>query len=43
MNGISLVASRDSILDTEVNYVVETEANYIALMPFGFLPDSQEP
>ena len=43
MNGISLLASRDSILDTEINYVVETEANYIALMPFGFLPDSQEP
>ncbi|WP_035695400.1 glycoside hydrolase family 113 [Christiangramia portivictoriae] len=43
MNGISLVASRDSILDTEADYVAETEANYIALMPFAFLPDQEDP
>ncbi len=37
VNGVSFVASRDAIDQTHVDPVVKVNANYAAVMPFGFL------
>jgi len=37
INGISFVASRDSISQKHTAPLVRTNANYVALMPYGFL------
>ena len=37
INGVSFVASRDSITSLHVNSVIDVNANYVALMPFGFI------
>ena len=37
INGVSFVAARDSVDSTNVSPVVEINANYAAIMPFGFI------
>jgi len=37
INGVSFVASRDAIDQTHVDPVIKVNANYAAVMPFGFL------
>ncbi|MDB4850940.1 glycoside hydrolase, partial [Flavobacteriaceae bacterium] len=39
INGISFVASKDSIKSHHVMSVIDVNANYVALMPFGFIRD----
>lgn len=43
INGVSFVASRDSISDKHVQPVVRLNANYASLMPFGFIRDLAHP
>ncbi len=43
VNGVSFVASRDTILEKHVTPVVNVNANYAAIMPFGFIRDSKQP
>ncbi|GGG95482.1 hypothetical protein GCM10011416_11290 [Polaribacter pacificus] len=43
INGISFVASRDSIRDIHVAPVVKTNASHVALMPFGFVRELNNP
>lgn len=43
INGVSFVASKDSILEDHVNPVVRLSANYAAIMPFGFIRDLENP
>ena len=43
INGLSFVASRDSINTTHTKPVVNVNANYVALMPFGFIRDIDLP
>lgn len=43
INGVSFVASRDSIADHHVAPVVDLNANYAAVMPFGFIGDIAHP
>jgi len=43
INGISFVASRDSINHNHVNPVVKINANYVAIMPFGFIKNLKHP
>ena len=43
INGISFVASKDSIKSHHVTAVIDVNANYVALMPFGFIRDLSFP
>lgn len=43
INGLSFVASRDTINKTHINSVLEAQSNYVALMPFGFIRDLSFP
>ena len=43
INGISFVASRDSISEEHIHPVIKAQGNYIALMPFGFIKDLASP
>lgn len=43
INGVSFVASGISITDKHVNPVVNVNANYAAIMPFGFIKDLKNP
>lgn len=43
INGLSFVASRDSIHETHVKPVLNIKSNYVALMPFGFIKDLKTP
>ncbi|WNH13475.1 glycoside hydrolase family 113 [Thalassobellus suaedae] len=43
INGVSFVASRDSINNSHVNPIINIHANYAALMPFGFIKDLEHP
>lgn len=43
INGISLVASRDSLTQKLLPPILETNANAIALMPYAFVPDKNQP
>ncbi|MFK7832015.1 MAG: glycoside hydrolase [Winogradskyella sp.] len=43
INGVSFVASRDVIDETHVNPVVAVNANYAAVMPFGFIKNLDHP
>jgi len=43
INGVSFVASRDTIHDTHITPLVELNANYAAIMPFGFIRDLNHP
>jgi hypothetical protein len=43
INGVSFVASRDAIDSTHVSPVVNVNANYAAVMPFGFIRNLEHP
>ena len=43
INGLSFVASGDSISVKDIEPAVKTNANYVALMPFGFIRNLSEP
>lgn len=43
INGVSFVASRDSINVSHIEPVINLNANYAAIMPFGFIKDLQHP
>lgn len=43
INGVSYVAARDTISEVHVNPVVNVNANYAAIMPFGFIRDLTHP
>lgn len=43
MNGISFVASRDSINNNHILPVLNAKINYVALMPFGFIRELSSP
>ena len=43
INGLSFVASQDEITNQHVVPVLNVSANYVALMPFGFIKDLSSP
>ncbi|MGZ0016255.1 glycoside hydrolase family 113 [Yeosuana sp. AK3] len=43
INGVSFVASRDSISDKHVQPMLDFHANYASVMPFGFIRDISHP
>jgi hypothetical protein len=43
INGVSFVASRDSITQAHVLPVLNVNSNSVALMPFGFIKDINAP
>ena len=43
INGVSFVSSRDSINTTHTQPVKKASANYVALMPFGFIKNLKSP
>jgi len=43
INGVSFVASRDAVNDKHINPVVNVNANYAAIMPFGFVKALDHP
>jgi hypothetical protein len=43
INGLSYVASRDTIIQSHIQPVVNLNANYAAVMPFGFIKDLANP
>jgi len=43
VNGVSFVAARDSITDIHIKPVVNINANYAAIMPYGFFRDMDNP
>ena len=43
INGVSFVASRDSINSSHIKPVQNIRSNYVALMPFGFIKDVSSP
>ena len=43
INGVSFVASRDSISDVHIKPVININANFAAVMPYGFIRDLENP
>lgn len=43
INGVSFVAARDAVDSTHVEPVVNVNANYAAIMPFGFIKNLEHP
>ena len=43
INGVSFVASRDSIAQKHIDPIVRLNANYASVMPFGFIRDLGHP
>ncbi|MDA9069993.1 glycoside hydrolase [Algibacter sp.] len=43
INGVSFVASRDAVNESHINPVVKVNANYAAIMPFGFIKNLEHP
>ena len=43
INGISFVASRDTISSKHITPVIKAQGNYVALMPFGFIKELSSP
>ena len=43
INGLSFVASRDSITTKNVKPIIKTNSNYVSLMPFAFLQSTKSP
>ena len=43
INGVSFVASRDSISLEHIKPVINVKSNYVALMPFGFIKELSSP
>ena len=43
INGLSFVSSRDAINSSHIQPVKKASANYVSLMPFGFIKDLKSP
>ena len=43
INGISFVASRDTLVQNHVNPILSLNSNYTAIMPFGFIKNLEHP
>jgi hypothetical protein len=43
VNGVSFVASREVVNDHHIQHVVNLNANFAAVMPFGFIKDLAQP
>ena len=43
INGVSFVASRDKVTQKDIDPVVAVHANYVAIMPFGFIRNLNAP
>ena len=43
INGLSFVASRDTIDAAHISPVIKAQSNYVALMPFGFIKKLESP
>lgn len=43
MNGLSFVASNRQLVEKDTESVVNANANWVALMPFGFMPNATTP
>lgn len=43
INGISFVASRDTINETHITPVVRVQSNYVSLMPYSFIRNIETP
>ncbi len=43
INGVSFVASREPVTETQVAQIVKVHANHAAVMPFGFIRDIHSP
>jgi hypothetical protein len=43
INGVSFVASRDTISIEHIQPVININANYVAIMPFGFIKNLEHP
>ncbi|SDG53669.1 glycoside hydrolase family 113 [Psychroflexus sediminis] len=43
INGISMVAARHSIDDVHARHLKTLGSNYVAVMPYAFMPDANEP
>ena len=43
VNGVSFVASRDSISKQHINPVLKSQSNFVALMPYGFIKELSAP
>ncbi len=43
INGVSFVASRDAVNESDIKPVVSVNANYAAIMPFGFIKNLEHP
>jgi hypothetical protein len=43
MNGVSFVASRDTISSQHIKPVLNVQSNYVALMPYGFIKELSAP
>ncbi|WP_143144228.1 glycoside hydrolase family 113 [Flaviramulus basaltis] len=43
INGVSFVASRDSIKENNIKPIINVNANYAAIMPFGFIKNLEHP
>jgi hypothetical protein len=43
INGLSFVASNRKLVEKDIEPVLNVNANWVALMPFGFMPSSKNP
>ena len=43
INGLSLVSSREAINKTHIQPIINVHANYVAIIPFGFIKDLKHP
>ena len=43
INGISFVASREAVRQDHIDAILDVRASYAAVMPFGFIRDTQSP
>ena len=43
INGVSFVASREAVNESHINPIVNINANYAAIMPFGFIKNLEHP
>jgi len=43
INGVSFVASRDTLVQNHINPILSLNSNYAAIMPFGFIKNLEHP
>ena len=43
INGVSFVASRDTLVQNHINPILSLNSNYVAIMPFGFIKNLEHP